>query len=166
MSTTAHHLKVKEFIFHDGAVFQVLKKESHGSAHVNFVLQEFTTYRQTTLKLSPKQVVRTVTPELFHCRMTGLEETDHGVRPVLMDDDERVRHKMTVANDDLLTKLSDHFDSDEPSPLKVTLQRVFVDKLHRVDHVVRADRFLHVEGVDMHHLHDHHHGKHHVHDHH
>ena len=105
--------------------------------------------------------VRVVEPEHTKYELTGLQDNESGKLFItLLDKNGELREDMSVTREHVVKYLEDHFKTDNADPLTVFVTKAFVDKLHRVDKEVSLEKITRIEGVDMKHLYDKHHGHH------
>ena len=168
MSTTAHHLKEKEYFYdeHDKLVYHVLHKEEHGH-NVKFMIENFETGKHTKKTYSHDHHLRTVEPEMTQYTLSHvvLDEESQRLFLSLFDKDMNLRNDLYLDEPvlvDQLVKLTKEV-GDDVNKLHVKTIKLNVPAMHRADNDIGWERIVDITNIDFSHLYDKHHGHHHVH---
>lgn len=164
MSLQAHKLINNMFIYEKSKIYHILKKEEDKAKNVHLTVQEFESEHKSTMKFSHDHNVRVVEPETKHFKLTHLLDmsNDGTVFVSLLSDDGTVKEDISVHHKYVIDYLNEHFNKSEDS-LNVNVMHIHIDPLHRIDKEIDIEKITHIEGLDMKHLYDKHHGKHHIH---
>jgi len=168
MSAIAHHLKNKDYFYdeHDKAVFVVLNtEECHKDGHkVKFQLVNFATNKHTVKTYSHDHHLVLVNPVTSHYTLSHLEQNDNIVHLSLFDSDMNPANDILLTDSTLVSQLKtmiSNLKDGDMSSVQVTVCRIEVPALHRVDDDLELEKIVAITGVDFSHLHDHHHNHHH-----
>lgn len=168
MPHTVHEVKVGHYLYSEGYFYKVVsKKEVNGRGHhtVHLEVDNMLTDHRTVLHYGPHRHVLTVEPTTQHYQLTHLLDLSEGRQYLsMLNHDGDVREDVCVTGDEVVSYLNE-WSKKEGEPLKVVLLRLEIDKIHSHGsddgHVL--ERVVDIEGLDMKHLYDKHHGHHHVH---
>jgi len=164
-------LKKGQFFFEDNVVYRVEHvKETHNTKQnlsytVN--LTNMNSQHMTTHSYAHNHHFRVVEPQKLNYSLTHLASVEDDVVFMSLSrldtNETMIREDVAVRDDRMVKYLREHFDSDEAAPLKVHILLFEIDPAHRVDKPFVLEKITHLEGFDLTHEHDQHHGHHHQH---
>jgi len=174
MSVTAHTIHQGQYFFENGQIYQIVGKKELKTKHHDYhlVVQNFHNNHRSTRHYSHDHLLYVVEPTHMHYKIVWVAEQDAAIRLELLDvSTNEPRSDLTVTDPGLLSYLVAHFKSEEdedrdfiPEELDAHVLCFTVEPLHRADKSVTVERIVSVQGYDMSHLYDHHHGQHHIHE--
>jgi len=175
--TTAQTVHKGHFFFENGEIYQIVEKNELRTKHHDYhlVVQNFHNNHRSTRHYSHDHLLHVVEPIHMHYKIVWVvSESESGPGPEtlrleLLDiSTSEPRSDLIVTDPGLSAYLIAHFEPDDaqkiPEELDAHVYSFTIEPLHRSDKLVTVERIVSVQGYDMSHLYDHHHGQHHIHE--
>lgn len=174
MVLTAKTAHVGMFVFDGGRVLKLLKKKELRNARTpsfQYLVSDCKSGHHSTRHWSCDHVLRQIVPTQEQYVVLGLNDlvqmnSKHPERSQLYlslakEPDITVRDDIYVKDPGLIQYLQDYYHASLVEPLRLSLNTYVIEPMHRADSALTIQQVTGVEGYDLSHLHDHHHGQHH-----